>query len=238
MPVGVGLGLTAAGGVAKGILGGNAANNATKAAQAAQKQTLDWVKGVYGTAQTGLDPYITSGGNATTELQGLLGTGGNPAEAAKAWDTYRNSTNYQFQLDQGLQGVEYANAPSFNSSATAKALNNYAQGVAGNALQGYEGLLTGQQSLGAQSAAALGGIGMQGGGIINNATQGTASTIGQAGVYGATGWGNAINDLTKLGGNFLGQSSYGAGGGASSAFSGVDNALTGSANAIAGIPTY
>lgn len=213
MPIGAAV--SAAGAIGKGILGATAAGKASNAAQKAAAQTVDFTKSVYGNTQANVDPYISSGGNATTELMGLLGTGGNPAAAAKAWDTYRNSTNYQFMLNQGLQGIEYANAPAFSSSATAKALNNYAQGMAGNALQGYEGLLVGQQGLGLQAGLGLGGIGMAGAGIINNALQQKASTMGQADVYGATSWGNAINGITGLFNQQQTGSSFGAGAGSS-----------------------
>lgn len=227
MPIGAAIG-TAAVGVGKAALGQGAADAASHAAEQAAANTNNYVKGVYSTAGTNLSPQITAGGEATGALAGLLGIGGNPTASANAFKNYLGSTNYQFMLNQGLQGVQYANAPSFNSSATAKALNNYAQGMAGNALQGYEGLLQGQSQLGAQSALGLGQIGMAGGNIINSANQGLASTQGQASVYGATGWGNALNDVLGAANQARTQSSFGGGGGGGSYnFANSMNALNG-----------
>lgn len=187
----------------------NAAKKASEAAQAAQADTLGFTKGVYNTAQTNLQPTINEGNFAGSELSGLLGTGGDPAASQAAFDKYLGSTNYGFTLDQGEKGIQSANAPAFNSGATAKALTNYAEGQAGTALSGYEGLLSGQQSLGAQSALGLGGVGTSAGGIVNNANQGAADTEGSAAVYGANAWQNALAGIGKLAAQAASASSFG-----------------------------
>lgn len=217
MPVGIGLGLTAGATAISGGLQAGAAANATSAAKSAQQQTLDWTKQVYGNASSALSPTISQGSQAGSALAGLLGIGGNPAASDAAFKNYLGSTNYKFQLDQGLNGIEYANAPAFASGATAKALNNYAQGQAGNALSGYEGLLQGQQTLGTNAALGLGGIGVGAGNTINSATQAAAGTIGSAGVYGANAGQNALTGLAGLVNQGLTQSSFGGGSSVSSA---------------------
>lgn len=161
MPGSVAAAASVAGGIAQGIIGSNAANKAAQAGQQAAKQSNQVATDVYQTNQNNLNPYIQTGAGAQNQLAGLLGVGGDSAAANAAFQNYKNSTNYNFMLNQGLQGVEYGNAPAFKSSATAKSLNNYAQGMAGNALQGYEGMLQGLGTTGAQSASTLGSLGSQ-----------------------------------------------------------------------------
>lgn len=183
--------------VAGGLMGSAAANRAGQLAQQAGQQGNKLIGDQMSANTANLSPYTQAGANDTNALQGLLGVGGNPAAAAQAWNQYRNSTNYQFRLDQGLQGMEYANAPAFSSSATAKALNNYAQGEAGNALGGYEQLLQGGAGLGAQSALGLGqlntGAAMQQSGNLLAA----AGAQGSAGMAGANAWGNALHGISS-----------------------------------------
>lgn len=216
MPVGIGLGVSAATTLGGAALQSGAAGKAADAARAANADTLAFNKGVYSDTKNNLSPTINQGQNAGSALAGLLGIGGNPAASDAAFKNYLGSTNYGFQLDQGLKGIEYANAPAFKSSATAKALNNYAQGQAGSALAGYEGLLSGQQTLGAQSALGLGQIGAGIGGTINNANQGLAGAIGSSAVYGATAGANALAGIGGILNQGITGSSFGAGGKSSS----------------------
>lgn len=175
-----------------------AANNASDAATAAADKNLNFIKGVYTDAGTNLSPTIHQGTTAGDYLAGLLGIGGDPAASQRAFDTFRNSTNYNFLLDQGTQAVKTANAPSFNSGATAKALLNYGQGMAGNALAGYEGLLAGQQQLGTHAALGLGSIGVGQSGQFVNANNSLAGALGSAGIYGANAGGGALQGLASL----------------------------------------
>lgn len=203
--------LTAAATAGSAVLSSNASNNAAKQAKNASNANLDFSKGVYSDAQGNLNPTIQGGVRAGNALSGLLGIGGDPAASAKAFDNFRNSTNYSFLFDQGTQGVKTANAPSFNSGATAKALLNYGQGMAGNALAGYEGLLAGQQTLGAQSAGALAGTGQGIGQQVANANNNAAGVAGSAGIYSANAGGSALQGLSSLFNKNATSSSFGGG---------------------------
>lgn len=158
-----------------------------------------------------MQPFVGTGQSANNALAGLLGTGGDPNASANSFSNYLNSTNYKFQLGQGLQGIEYANAPAFTSGATAKALNNYAQGQAGTALAGYEGMLQGQSNTGEQAGSSLAGVGTniagQNASAQNNNAAGQAS--GAAGTSNAAT--NALTGLSKLINQQNTQSSFGAG---------------------------
>jgi hypothetical protein len=196
--------VTAATGIGKAILGSNAANAAAKAQQQASQQNLAQQQQIYDTATGNLQPFVGYGQNAGNALQGLLGIGGNPAASQQAFDTFRNSTNYQFLLNQGLQGTAYANAPNLFSGATGKALNNYAQGMAGNALGNYENLLQNQSQLGIGAASNLGQIGL---GIAGQGAQArnlAAGATGSAALQNAANWGSALQGV----GNLIGQSSF------------------------------
>ena len=163
-----------------GIVGSGAANKAGQEVEQAAQQGVSTLQGVQQQSTSNLQPYALQGQQYNSELAGLLGLGGNQAASQQAFQNWLGSTNYQFELGQGLQGVEYANAPAFSSSATAKALNNYAQGQAGQYLGNYEGLL--------QTGA---GQGIQAG--IGLANANTQNALGQAQTLltGATGEANA-----------------------------------------------
>ena len=209
MPVGASIGAIG-GSLASGAIQAGAAGDAANAAENATQQNLAFTKQVYGNTSNNLQPTINQGQTSGTALAGLLGVGGNPQAAQTAFQNYLGSTNYNFVKNQGDQGIEYSNAPALKSSGTAKALDQYNTGLAGNALSGYEGLLAGQQSLGANSAVALGQIGtnttQQAGSWNNNmaSAQGSAAlTEGNASV-------NALNGIGQ-GATALGNTSFGQG---------------------------
>lgn len=189
--------ISAAASLGGAALQSGAANSAAQAQGQASQATLAANGQLLGQIGNDVNPTIGYGNAAGGELAGLLGIGGNPQAAQNAFNTYRNSTNYQFTLGQGLQGQSFLNAPNLQSGATEKALTNYAQGQAGNALSGYEGLLTGQQSLGLQGsgiyASAGTNLASQNANARNLAAgaQGTADLAsGQLGANALTGFGN------------------------------------------------
>lgn len=177
----------------------SAANNAAKQQAQASAANLAFQQQVYGNAQQNLQPFVGYGQSAGGQIQNLLA--GNPA----AFDAFRNSTNYQFLLNQGLQGQAYLNAPNLFSGATGKAFNNYAQGMAGNALGGYENLLQNQEGLGIGAAGTIAGVGEN---IAQQQAQARnlqAGAQGTANLIGGNAFGGALGQL-------FGQSSYGGGG--------------------------
>lgn len=186
----------AVGGIAQGVIGSNAAGAAAKAGEAAAQQSNQVATNVYNTNTSNLNPYIQTGTNAQNALGGLLGLNGDTA-AQGQFQNYLNSTNYNFQLGQGLQGVQYGNAPALNSGATSKALNNYAQGMAGSALSGYESMLGGLGGQGESAASTLGTLGNQYAGQYASNTFGGANAQ-QQGILGqAAALQNGIQNFTQ-----------------------------------------
>ena len=178
--------ITTGGGLIKGAMGMSAANKAGKLAAAAGQQANQVATDVYNTSKENFNPYIQTGQNAQGALSAMLGIGGDQKAQQDAFNRYLGSTNYQFQLGQGINAVKNAGAASFNSGATAKALNNYAQGQAGTALGGYQSMLGGLAGQGLSAAGTLGGIG-------TNYSQQYAGNL-----FGATGARiNALNEGTQ-----------------------------------------
>jgi hypothetical protein len=102
--------------------------------------------------QTGATaPPVTSGGT----------TGVTPASALSAFDQFRNSTNYQFRLNQGLDATasKYAAGGAFESGAEKQAINDYAQNFASNELANYMDRLSQQEGYGLTAASSLAGVG-------------------------------------------------------------------------------
>ncbi|MGA3015942.1 MAG: hypothetical protein ABSF62_02400 [Bryobacteraceae bacterium] len=162
---------------------GNAGAEATTAANLAQ----GGINTAAGNANATLSPYVANGTTASNNLNNLTSAGFsfNPSDL-------QDTPGYQFQLQQGLRGVNASGAASglLNSGATAKAADQFAQGLASttynqqyqNALQGYQ---TNVNSLipGAQMGLSAGST--TGSNLMNAAQYG--GNVGlQAGEYAGT----------------------------------------------------
>jgi hypothetical protein len=193
MPAGAGLasvGAQIGSSIFQGVNASNAEGAASKAATAASNANNAAASQVYQTNQNNLQPTVNAGQESTSALAGLLGIGGNPAASTAAFNNYLGSTNYNFDKTQGEQGIEYANAPSFNSGATAKALDTFNTGLAGNALAGYENQLNTVTNQGVSAAGTETQAGESYAGQIasdNNNAAGIAGTsaLGAAGAQNA-----------------------------------------------------
>ena len=205
-----------AGSVAGGVIQSNAANKAAKAAQQAAAQGNQLLSTAQAQSTSNLQPFVNYGQSAATSLAGLLGIGGDPAASQAAFDKYLGSTNYGFQLGQGEQAIDTAAAPAFNSGATAKALNNYAQGQAGSALAGYENILGQGVNSGVTAGSNLGSLANANAGAQSSNLNTGAGVTATSAIYG----GNALTGALK--GVTSGLSSFGSGGGG-----GVGSALSG-----------
>lgn len=204
-------------------LNANAAGNAAKAQQNASQQTISANNQLLGQVGNNVNPDITYGNQAGGALAGLLGIGGNPAQSQQAFQNYLGSTNYQFLLNQGEQGQAFLNAPNLVSGATGKSLINYAQGMAGNALQGYEGQLNNLQGAGLLGSNIYANTGTNLAAQNANARNLAAGAGGTAGLYGANAIGGALSGVGNLA-----SSSFGS---VQNAFNGINNILGGPGSA-------
>lgn len=208
----------AAAAIGSSVIGAGAsiygANKAAGAASDAADKNNALQKWIYEQNTANLSPYMNRGNAAGDELNGLFGLGGDQAAAEKAFDTFRNSTNYNWQLNQGLSGVNQGAAArgALNSGATLKALNNYAQNQASGALQGYIGNLQTQQGVGLQGASALAGVGQGYANAVGANNNSAASATGNAALAGAGQINSLISNALNAYGTYQGLSSYGSGG--------------------------
>lgn len=193
------------GGIVGAVIG---SSGQKKAAKVQAKATIDaqaknqaFATDMYNKNTAMFQPQTGFGDAADKMIAGLLGTGGDSASSAKAFDTWKGSTGYQANLNEGLNAVTANNAArgSFQSGATAKALQATGAQLNNNYLQQFLGNLTGQSNTG---TAAKGAIAGQGTTLTNNITQAnntTAEAIGNKAVTQA----NIMNNLLKNVGSSL-----------------------------------
>jgi hypothetical protein len=138
---------------AAGAIGGIAQGEGEKAGAAAQaaiaQQQLAWTKKVYENAQKNIEPYMHLGEVGAKGYEANLPylTSQYGMEDYKKSPLYtpmvsnlaelQATPGYQFQLQQGLQGIQQGAAAKGGllSGAAGQAMNNYAQG---QAAQGYQ----------------------------------------------------------------------------------------------------
>ena len=197
MPAGATAAVGIGGSIAKGVLGSDTASKNAALAQQAAQNGNSLLSGAYNTAQTNLSPYINNGGQASNGLTSLLNGNSN------AFNAFRNSTNYQFLLNQGLNGVASADAPALNSGSTVKGLSDYAQGMAGNSLAGYISDLQNQASLGATTGTNLGQLGLTSASDQSNNLLSAAGAGISANNAGLASLASMINGIGQSASSFL-----------------------------------
>jgi hypothetical protein len=165
------------------------------------------------------------GGQGTQQPGGTPATGGTTPQngALSAFDTFRNSTNYQWRLGQGQKALEMSGLPGggYDSGATRKSITEYGQMFAANELGTYMDRLAQQQQLGMGAASALAGVGqnMVGQVTANNNAAGSAAANAalMRGQANSNMWGGIAGSIGQAAGA-LG-SSYGGGGGSAGGWS-------------------
>ena len=144
----IGLGTSAAAGVAGSAISSSAAGNAANAQVSASEQaqqlqaqeaqnSLDFQKQVYSDTQANQAPWLAAGKEALGNLSSTYGNGGptwNQTFTAPTAATEQNDPGYQFRLSQGEEAMTNSAAAQGIglSGGTAKALGDYAQNYASN----------------------------------------------------------------------------------------------------------
>ena len=142
----------------------------------------------------------------------MPGTPAAPARTAQqayedAFANYRNSTGYQFRLNQGLDAVNsgYAGAGSIKSGAAMKAINDYGQGMASQEFGNYLASLGNQQQVGFGAASAQAGVSQNLGNSLANIYTNQGNNMANAALLKAQNTGNAINSIAGLAGGLFGK---------------------------------
>lgn len=157
---------------------------------------------------------VTGYGSGTFDIDGnpvTVGTDGTPAPrdarqaANDAFDIFRNSTGYQFRVNEGQNALNsgYAGSGLLQSGAALRALDDYRQNMASNEFGNYMAYLGNQQGVGLSGASAVAGVGQN---YANNVTQNNNSA-GTAAANAALARGNNNpfgNALGLLGGGLYG----------------------------------
>lgn len=109
----------------------------------------------------GVDYFPDGQGGFTTQAPQMAAGGGGATAQEKAFETWRNSTGYQFQKGEGEKAIRAALGAGGNleSGAAVKSALKYSQGLADSTFGGYLGALQNQQGMGLSAAAAQAGVG-------------------------------------------------------------------------------
>jgi hypothetical protein len=202
-----------------------ASSNAAGVAQNAANQNNALQSQIYQTNSANAQPYIQSGDTAETALDGFLGLGGDPAASRAALNDYLNSTGYQFNLQQGLDGVQQSKAAAglLGSGSTLKALDAYGTGLADTYGQQYESNLAGVASTGENAVNALTGAGQSYANAVSSNNNSAATTAANAGLAASGSVNSLIGNALSAYALTKGGSSYGGG----NAFNGTTNSIVG-----------
>lgn len=208
------------GSVAGGVASGKGAAKAARI----QAQTADKNRQLYQNLinqyTSDISPYTTSGTNALTAQENLLGLNGAAGTGAQqqAFNNFNNSTGYQWGLNNGLNAINsnaYASGDA-DSGATLKALQDRGTQLANSQFNTYYNDLNGLSNQGLDAYRSLANE-------MNTATSGEASSntaaanASSSGVLGetsaaTTGLNGLTNSLSSLAGYLNNQksgSSYG-----------------------------
>lgn len=140
----------------------------------------------YDAIRSSFDPTIRRGGSAGSALAALLGLGGDPAAQEEAFNRWRDTSGYNFAMDQGTRAIEgsAAGRGMLRSGATMRALSDYGQKTGASFFQQYLDRL-----------AQMEGAGLTAGGLISDAgrwSEGTGKTTESGGLGGLLGSALAI----------------------------------------------
>lgn len=211
------LGAAAIGGVASlagGAMQANAANQAASTQAAAADKALALQDKQYNQSREDSMPWMTAGKSALEAYMGEMGLS-DSAKAGTFQSGFRETPGYQFQMDQGREGVQNSLAAlgMKNSGAGLKAITKYSQGVADQTYNNYLDRLSaastgGQAMVSNQNALGQNAVAQMGQTIQD---KGAATASGYVG--GANAWGNALTNLSKNAGWALGMGSNNFGNG-------------------------
>ncbi|PTW45587.1 hypothetical protein C8J25_107272 [Sphingomonas faeni] len=195
----------AAGSVAGGIASGKGAKKAAKAQAQAQAAQIAAVEARYQDNKGLITPTVDNGKAAQTQLQSLLGLGGDPTSALA---TLEATPGYQFSQSQGLNAINsnaYASGQG-NSGAALKSAMQFSSGLAQQNYNNYAGQLGSVADRGANATNTLIGQGNAATTAINNATQAGANATSSNAVYQGQNIANVLKGVAGAAGQVFGSS--------------------------------
>lgn len=129
--------------------------------------------------QGALSGTVGTGTGAGAQIANLLGLNGQQGQD-QGFQDWRNSTGYQFGLDQGTQSItgNAATQGLLNSGSTLKALDTYGQNYANTQYQNYLNPLQSLLGSGINAASTIGGAGQVSSGSQSSNNGGIGAAIG------------------------------------------------------------
>jgi hypothetical protein len=149
------------------------------------------------------------GGGGFTPGIAPPGVGGNmpaPGAAQAGFDAFRNSTGYDFRLNEGSRAITNSQAARgmLNSGATLKGLTRFGQNIASDEFNNYLNSLLGQQSLGANAASAQAGVANNFSSQVQANNAQNATNVGNAALARAGNNNQFLTGLLSAGATVLG----------------------------------
>lgn len=136
----------------------------------------------YPFVQQAFNPFIDTGTQANSQMANLLGLNGGPAQT-QGFDNWRNSTGYNFGLNQGMNAITGSAAAKglLNSGSTARALSQFGQDYGATKFGDYMSQLQGLINPAMQA----GGLITNAGQVTNSSSKGNSSNGGFGSVVGS-----------------------------------------------------
>lgn len=214
--IGGGSALAGAATLASGVGGIMAANANKKGAQAAvnaqnQNAATETARQdrIYNNSYNLLSPTAERGNQAGALAGNFLGIG-DPTQVNNAFATYRAATGSDFREQEGLRGLNAANAAAggrLSGDALRKGVE-YGQNFGSNEAQNFYNNLVGQQNTGVQAGSALAGVGQNYANSVGAINQNAADAQSNGALYNANQTSGMLSGLGNLAASAFGQSSY------------------------------
>lgn len=156
------------------IFGGSSQKSSSQSS--ASNQAFPYLQGA-------LSPTVSNGGAASGQIANMLGLNG-PQSQNAGFDNWKNSTGYQFGLNQGMDSITGGAATQglLNSGSTLKALDTYGQNYANTQYQNYLNPLQNLMNSGINAAGTIGAAGN-----VANSTSSGSGNSNNGGVGGFIG---------------------------------------------------
>lgn len=216
MPIGlgtavaVGAGVSAAGALGGALINSSATDSASKASSQAADKSLAVQQQQYGDTKANNAPYLNTGTSALDRLANIYGldqtgatggTGGNIDPNA----TFYQSPDYQFNLSQGIKGVDAGASAtgSLDSGATRKAEIAYGGNLASSQFNNYAARLQSLAGIGQAAANSQAASGLGYANAYTNTVTNAANNQANAGLAGASAISNGLNSTAGLLQNYL-----------------------------------
>lgn len=198
MPVGA---VTAVATVGSGYLANKGAKDAARSANRGAQAGIDEQRAAREQFQQNIQPYLDFAQNSA--LPGLQ------ALASGDYSAFEDSPDYLYARDQMQKGVERGAAArgSLYSGGTNVDLAGALGGLASQNLGNYRGYLMDIARMGQNAAVGAGSLGQQNANAISGLLGQQGQNSANAAIGGANAWGNALQGLAGLGGQFMGSRS-------------------------------